>query len=184
MTKLRLLLTACCAVVGWAAAAGPAAASGHPCNGPFCNQAGYPRYHSLFGHLFSHQPLPVYQAAPWYLYWPYDAHFLTPAPVSGAFYGPPIPGNFPINPYFPAPAYGGYGPMPGGPPPVSPVPPVPPVPPPPPPLPKEPGGRDALPKDPTPKGELPKEAPKNGPVPPAAPAAPLPPLAPSFGVRP
>ena len=47
--------------------------------------------------------LPVYQAAPWYLYWPYDAHFLTPAPVHGAFYAPPIPGNFPVQPYFPTP---------------------------------------------------------------------------------
>ena len=69
--------------------------------------------------------LPTYQAAPWYLYWPYDAHFLTPAPVSGPFYGPPLTGNFPVNPYFPGPAgaYGfgagagfGYG-IPGGPPP-------------------------------------------------------------------
>lgn len=176
MTKLRVLLTACCAVAGWAAAIGPATASGHPCNGPFCNQAGYPRYQSLLGHLFSHQPLPVYQAAPWYLYWPYDAHFLTPAPVSGAFYGPPIPGNFPVNPYFPAPAYGGYGPMPGGPPPHSPVLP------PPPPLPKDPGGRDALPKDNPPKGELPKEAPKNGAVAPPAPLRLIP--ARSFGIRP
>jgi hypothetical protein len=45
--------------------------------------------------------LPVFLAAPWYLYWPYDAHFLTPAPVGGLYYPPPIPGNFPVQPYFP-----------------------------------------------------------------------------------
>lgn len=48
--------------------------------------------------------LPVFQAAPWYLYWPYDAHFQTPAPIFGAYYAPPIGGNFPVQPYFPAPA--------------------------------------------------------------------------------
>jgi hypothetical protein len=63
--------------------------------------------------------LPVYQAAPWYNYWPYDAHFLTPAPISGQFYGPPMTGNFPVNPYFPG-AIGGFGTMPGGPPPGTP----------------------------------------------------------------
>jgi hypothetical protein len=77
-----------------------------------CNHQHYPTQFSLFG---GHNQ-PVFQAAPWYLYWPYDAHFLTPAPVTGAFYGPPTAGNFPVNPYFP-PALGGYGPMPGGPPP-------------------------------------------------------------------
>jgi hypothetical protein len=61
--------------------------------------------------------LPVFQAAPWYNYWPYDGHFLTPAPVSGPFYGPPLTGNFPVNPYFPA-GYQGWGPIPGGPPPA------------------------------------------------------------------
>jgi hypothetical protein len=58
--------------------------------------------------------LPAFQAAPWYLYWPYDGHFQTPAPVHAPFYGPPAAGNFPVNPYFPAPA-GYYGPIPGGP---------------------------------------------------------------------
>lgn len=73
--------------------------------------------------LFHQQKLPVFQAAPWYNYWPYDGHFMTPAPVTGAFYGPPATGNFPVNPYFPG-AQGaagfsggyGYGAMPGGPP--------------------------------------------------------------------
>jgi hypothetical protein len=85
----------------------------------------------------SHKKLPAFQAAPWYLYWPYDAHFLTPAPVSGPFYGPPLTGNFPVNPYFPGPAgavgFGaagfGFGQgIPGGAPPVPPVQPVPAVP--------------------------------------------------------
>src|SRR5438552_4017827 len=42
------------------------------------------------GNLFKKQKLPAFQAAPWYQYWPYDGHFLTPAPVSGPFYGPPL----------------------------------------------------------------------------------------------
>lgn len=64
--------------------------------------------------LGGHRNLPAFQAAPWYLYWPYDGHFLTPAPVHAPFYAPPVGGNFPVNPYFPAP-HGYYGPMPGGP---------------------------------------------------------------------
>jgi len=115
MTAIRLFVIALAVAATVAATAGTASAFGHPCNGPFCNQAAYPKYYSLFG---GRQNAPVFQAAPWYLYWPYDAHFLTPAPVTGAFYGPPTPGNFPVNPYFPGPAYGAYGPMPGGPPPV------------------------------------------------------------------
>src|SRR5262245_37141037 len=117
MTTIRLFVIALGVTAVVAVTAGTANASGHPCNGPFCNQAAYPNYRSLFGHFGGHKQLPVYQAAPWYLYWPYDAHFLTPAPVTGAFYGPPTPGNFPVNPYFPGPAYGAYGPIPGGPPP-------------------------------------------------------------------
>jgi hypothetical protein len=52
-------------------------------------------------------------AAPWYLYWPYDAHFMTPAPMQGAFYAPPMMGNYPVQPYFPTPQYN--PPMGGGP---------------------------------------------------------------------
>jgi hypothetical protein len=86
-------------------------------NGKYCNLLPYPTNYSLSGG--GKKQLPTYQAAPWYLYWPYDGHFLTPAPVTGAFYGPPSPGNFPVNPYFPGPSYGyGYGPMPGGPAPI------------------------------------------------------------------
>jgi hypothetical protein len=118
MTTIRLFAIALGVAAALAATASTASASGHPCNGPFCNQAAYPKYNTLGGHFFgSKQQLPVFQAAPWYLYWPYDGHFMTPAPVTGAFYGPPTTGNFPVNPYFPGPAYGGYGPIPGGPPP-------------------------------------------------------------------
>ena len=47
--------------------------------------------------------LPVFQAAPWYLYWPYDAHFMTAAPLQGAFYPPPgIGAGYGYQPYFPA----------------------------------------------------------------------------------
>ncbi|MBY0459244.1 MAG: hypothetical protein K2V38_18090 [Gemmataceae bacterium] len=71
---------------------------------------GAPTRTSLLGGLGAgHQKLPVFQAAPWYNYWPYDGHFLTPAPIGGAFYGPPGPGNFPVNPYFPGgPQMGGF----------------------------------------------------------------------------
>jgi hypothetical protein len=79
----------------------------------------FQRLHQFFANV--HRPnLPVFQAAPWYNYWPYDGHFLTPAPISGQFYGPPMTGNFPVNPYFPGPAIptGGFGMIPGGPPPM------------------------------------------------------------------
>jgi hypothetical protein len=43
--------------------------------------------------------LPVYMAAPWYLYWPYDGHFQTIAPMAqGMYYPPPM---FTGNPYMP-----------------------------------------------------------------------------------
>lgn len=62
-----------------------------------------------FGLIQPKAKLPAFQAAPWYNYWPYDGHFLTPAPINGgAFYGPPMTGNFPVNPYFPGAQ--GYGP--------------------------------------------------------------------------
>jgi hypothetical protein len=79
---------------------------------------------TLFQGGWGKPKLPAFQAAPWYNYWPYDAHFLTPAPVSGPFYGPPLTGNFPVNPYFPGPAgVAGFGHgIPGGPPPAMPVP--------------------------------------------------------------
>jgi hypothetical protein len=55
---------------------------------------------------------PPFQAAPWYLYWPYDQHFQLPAPI-GAPYIPPQGFNAPWNPYFAHPALG----LAGGPPP-------------------------------------------------------------------
>ena len=103
-------------------------ADGQGCAGPGCTGPGcagksgsclpYPSYYNLGAFCGKGKPMPTYQAAPWYLYWPYDGHFLTPAPVTGAFFGPPTPGNFPVNPYFPGPSYGyGYAPVPGGAPP-------------------------------------------------------------------
>ena len=121
MMTFRQFLIALGVAAMLAVTAGSASAVGHPCNGPFCNQGAYPSYRhtllSLGGGGGNRQPLPTYQASPWYQYWPYDGHFLTPAPIAGPFYGPPLTGNFPVNPYFPGPAYGTYGPIPGGPPP-------------------------------------------------------------------
>jgi hypothetical protein len=98
--------------------AGPGCA-GPGCAGKNCSYLPYPSYYTFGAFAGKNKgPMPTYQAAPWYLYWPYDGHFLTPAPVTGAFFGPPTPGNFPVNPYFPGPSYGyGYAPVPGGPPP-------------------------------------------------------------------
>jgi hypothetical protein len=117
MKIIRSLMIAVVTSAALAATATNAAADGTGSGGLFTNQCPYPRYYT-FGAFAGHcnKPLPMYQAAPWYLYWPYDGHFMTPAPVTGAFYGPPTPGNFPVNPYFPGPSYG-YGSMPGGPPP-------------------------------------------------------------------
>jgi hypothetical protein len=62
----------------------------------------------LFGGGISSMPtLPVYMAAPWYLYWPYDGHFQTIAPMAhGLYYPPPL---YTGNPYLPG-AYPGYVP--------------------------------------------------------------------------
>jgi hypothetical protein len=58
--------------------------------------------------LFSgdHQHAPnVPQAGPWYLYWPYQAHFQTPAPMPFPYYSPTLtlPPNFQggVQPYQP-----------------------------------------------------------------------------------
>lgn len=84
--------------------------------------------HPMFGHpvfsgrgnAISRQPtLPVYMAAPWYLYFPYDGHFQTVAPmaVGGQWNAPPQSpwgGNaalpqFPgYTPYVPNQVYPGY----------------------------------------------------------------------------
>lgn len=60
--------------------------------------------------FFLKQPLPAFQAAPWYLYWPYNSHFMMPAPPLDGDLGPGgpgTPGGY-GNPYFPA----QYGPRP------------------------------------------------------------------------
>lgn len=136
MKLLRHLIIAAAVGLALSAAAGKASAWGKDS----CNNCGHghakppaPTPSTLFGGIGHKPKLPVFQAAPWYNYWPYDAHFLTPAPVSGAFYGPPLTGNFPVNPYFPGPVapmgYGfGYGGIPGGPAPTVPVAPGMPVP--------------------------------------------------------
>lgn len=81
--------------------------------GPFKGGPSYPTFSSWVHGSHNQKPLPVYQAAPWYLYWPYDGHFMTPAPIGGAFYPPPVQGNFPVNPYYPQPNVP-YAPIPGG----------------------------------------------------------------------
>ena len=77
------------------------------CNGPLCSPPPAAYTGGLFG-FFKKQPLPAFQAAPWYLYYPYNAHFMTPAPLTGAYYAPPTAGGVMVNPYFPA-APGYYG---------------------------------------------------------------------------
>jgi hypothetical protein len=98
---MKKFIIAAAAVALTAVFAADARASG--CAGPFC-QPQVPNQ-GLFNRLFVKQPLPAFQAAPWYLYWPYNAHFQTPAPIGGAFYAPPTAGGPFMNPYFPA---GGY----------------------------------------------------------------------------
>lgn len=55
-----------------------------------------------FAKFFFKQPLPAFQAAPWYLYWPYNSHFMMPAPPLDEQYGAPGGGGGYTNPYFPA----------------------------------------------------------------------------------
>lgn len=115
--RKSILTATLVAVAAFGLAASSARADGvYPCKGPFCNQS----YLASLGHGYSSHPLlarvthhhgpilPVYQAAPWYLYFPYDAHFQTPAPVFGMQYPPPGAG-YGAYPYFPYPnAYNPY----------------------------------------------------------------------------
>ncbi|HLW67768.1 MAG TPA: hypothetical protein VKS79_20795 [Gemmataceae bacterium] len=58
---------------------------------------------------------PPFQAAPWYLYWPYDAHFQLPAPINAPYYPPQAygyPGAY--NPYFGGSAPPGWQGIPAG----------------------------------------------------------------------
>ncbi len=112
MPTLRKSLFA--AAVALAALPTVAQADGNFHGSPFKSQPHPPRLGPYLFANHNNRQLPAFQAAPWYLYWPYDGHFLTPAPVHAPFYGPPVGGNFPVNPYFPAPG-GYYGPYPGGP---------------------------------------------------------------------
>ena len=91
---MKKFLFAVAASVAMIAFAGDAAAqSPNPFEG-----ARKPIFHSLF----HKQPLPAFQAAPWYLYFPYNAHFQTASPMYNApFYAPPGAGGFQANPYFP-----------------------------------------------------------------------------------
>jgi hypothetical protein len=82
--------------------AAESASAQFPNANPFNSPTGDP----LFKRLFVKQPLPAFQAAPWYLYWPYHAHFMTPAPLGlGAPYAsPPVGQGYGFgggNPYFP-----------------------------------------------------------------------------------
>ena len=109
MKKLIALLAV---GVGIGAVAPAASAAG--CSGPNCG--GNPPSGGPLEWLFAKKPVPAFQAAPWYLYWPYQGHFMTPAPLGGAYYGAPAGGGV-ANPYFPAnPAYypvaPGYAPAP------------------------------------------------------------------------
>lgn len=73
-------------------------------------------YLSSSGNLTRMPTLPVFMAAPWYNYWPYDGHFQTIAPMAHGLYYPPP--TYTGNPYLPGqyPAY-----VPGNPAPVFPV---------------------------------------------------------------
>ena len=92
--KHLLLLAAVMASVAFGAADASAAWNANPYNGT---------NHGTGGGFFKKQPLPAFQAAPWYLYFPYNAHFQMPAPLygdqMGGGYGAPQMGGG--NPYFP-----------------------------------------------------------------------------------
>ena len=93
MKKLVAAVAVLAAAVSSASAAGNAQ--------PFCQNCG-PQFG--VGSLLIKHPMPAFQAAPWYMYYPYDAHFQTPAPLGGPYYAPP-PGGQLVNPYFPGHGY-------------------------------------------------------------------------------
>lgn len=99
--------------------------AGHPLfNGSHAYNAhpahGHP-WLSKSGNLTRMPTLPVYMAAPWYLYWPYDGHFQTVAPMAAGIYYPPP--QYIGNPYLVGGYGGGY--VPGNPVPRYPAPPAP-----------------------------------------------------------
>lgn len=65
----------------------------------------------FLSYMFHNRPVPTFQAAPWYLYWPYNAHFMTPAPLGSPYMAPPGVGGAMTNPYFPQ--HPGYTVQPG-----------------------------------------------------------------------
>jgi opacity protein-like surface antigen len=101
MKKFLFAVAAAVAILAFAGSAQAQAPN------PFGSQGQQP----IFKSLFHKQPLPAFQAAPWYLYWPYNAHFQTPAPMMSApYYAPPGVGNagYQLNPYFPQQPYGAF----------------------------------------------------------------------------
>jgi hypothetical protein len=86
---------------GGAAGYGYNAGNAHfPGTGKFWSRSFFGGKFSSSGNLTRMPTLPVFMAAPWYNYWPYDGHFQTVAPISaGAFYPPPA---YTGNPFMPA----------------------------------------------------------------------------------
>ena len=94
--------------------AGAASAQG-PGYNPYCNPAGM-NYQAAANNGIKAAGGNPYQGGqqgqpgvlgPWYLYWPYDGHFQTIAPMAhGLYYPPPL---YTGNPYLPG-AYPGYVP--------------------------------------------------------------------------
>jgi len=98
--RIRAMLMSVMALVMLASSTSPSRADG---GSPFlAGQPGNYPNEGLLSYLFHRRPVPTFQAAPWYLYWPYNAHFMTPAPIYGPYMPPPGVGGAMINPYFPA----------------------------------------------------------------------------------
>ncbi len=98
---MKKLLVALAAAFGLLLSTGTASAVGYA-----ANPVNVPTHQNKpFQRFFLKQPLPAFQAAPWYLYFPYNEHFQMPAPPPGADFGPAGPGAYPsggyTNPYFP-----------------------------------------------------------------------------------
>lgn len=91
---MKKVLLAAVAILGTIVVANDVSANG----GPYFGQSSAgPRLP-----FFRQTPVPAFQAAPWYLYFPYNSHFQTPAPMMGAYSAPPM-GGAGVNPYFPVP---------------------------------------------------------------------------------
>jgi hypothetical protein len=108
--NMRKLLVACLMALPLAAIPSQARAWFGHCSSGDCDGCGHHGHlggHAWFGgHGWlgghglglgdghDHNSLP--QAGPWYLYWPYEAHFQTPAPLPYPYYAPTqvLPPNF------------------------------------------------------------------------------------------